>query len=482
MSYERSLLDPKDLGGEQYDKLNDKLRVAKMIIARSPDKGGSPFIYAFATTKTHSLADIKCPVYVDDEGNTEYFYTAGTDGKNYGWSPQMIERLTPKELGVILCHETYHIVFQHCDSNRVFGKNKKVWNIAIDYVVNCMIEHDYRQIGRISTYTNYRDGNHPIWQGGVGKPLYFDELLKSIEEETKALKNMRKGKAPKTNKNSKPQQQKPFSYDDIRIYADYSLYGKGAEEIYDTIMEKLKDMENEMVEMILGALGGQTMDEHSETEIPRPQLLQEILDAVTATKQLCGTVPASVSDQLLSLQEPKLSWQDIVRNALQAKRQEKGMINDWNRFRRRGVSVDIYMPRKKDQFVRWLALLDTSGSMSRDDMTYGVSQLRCLDGRSEGLVVCCDAQTYWDQATNIRSMSDLPKINPVGRGGTCFFSYFEDYRKYMGDEFDLMIIMTDGGIFDLEKLKRPHCDCVWVITNNYEFKPPFGRVAPMRRF
>lgn len=482
MSYERALLDPKDIGGEQYDKLNDKLRVAKMIIARSPDKGGSPFIYAFASTKTHSLADIKCPVYVDDKGNVEYFYTAGTDGKNYGWSPQMLERLTPKEIGVILCHETYHIVVQHCDRNRVFGKNKKVWNIAIDYVVNSMIEHDYRQSGRISSYTNYRNGEHPIWQGGIGKPMYFDELLKSIEEETKFLKKLRKGQLPKQKGNASPKTQKPFSYDNIRIYADYSLYGKGAEEIYDEIMDKLKDLTSEMVDMLLDALSGQTLDDHADTEISRPQLLQEILDAVTITKQLCGTVPASVEDQLLNLQEPKLSWQDIVRNALQAKRQEKGMINDWNRFRRRGVSLDIYMPKKKDQFVRWLALLDTSGSMSQEDMTYGVSQLKCLDGRSEGIVVCCDAQTYWDKATNIRSMSDLPKIKPVGRGGTVFESFFAEYRQKVGDKFDLIIVMSDGGIFDMDKLKYPSCDCVWVITSNYEFKPPFGRVAPMRKF
>jgi hypothetical protein len=43
--------------------------------------------------------------------------------------------------------------------------------------------------------------------------------------------------------------------------------------------------------------------------------------------------------------------------------------------------------------------------------------------------------------------------------------------------------MTDGGIFDLNNLPHPGVDVVWVLTNEYErFNPPFGRVAPMRRF
>jgi predicted metal-dependent peptidase len=80
-------------------------------------------------------------------------------------------------------------------------------------------------------------------------------------------------------------------------------------------------------------------------------------------------------------------------------------------------------------------------------------------------------------------MQDLPTINTVGRGGTAFSSFFENYKKELGDKFDVIIIMTDGGVWDLNKLISPNIETVWVLTNNYEaFNPPFGRVAPMRRF
>ena len=495
----QALLDPHNMAEEDIDELNEKLRVTKMIIARSPEKGGSPFIYAFSAIKPHYLEDISMPLYTDDKGTEHKFYSAATDGKKYMWHPKMIRRLNPRELGIILCHETYHIVLQHADQNRCLGKNMKVWNIAVDYVVNSMIEHDQRQAGRISNYGKYDINSHPIWSGNLGRPLPYEELLTAVKEAHKDVKDMKNKSKKKTKtKKQRPAKLGPPKPEDLRMYADYNMYGKSAEEIYDGIMVYVKEMEDDVLQMVLDQLGAQTPDDHQQQNgISRQELLQEILDAVAATKQLCGTVPSSIEDHLAKLQEPKLSWQDIIRNALQARRQEKGRINDWSRFRRRSVSMNIqpsmkeevqhdnpfYLPKKKDDYVTWLALLDTSGSMSNEDMAYGVSQLKCLDGRSEGLVVCCDAQTYWDKATRISKMADLPTINPVGRGGTVFESFFKDYRKMVGTEWDIIIVMTDGGIFDMERLKKPHCDVVWILTNGWEqFKPEFGRVCPFRSY
>lgn len=485
------LNDPHNMAPDDFEELDEKLRIARMIIARSPEKGGSPFIFAFSATKSHYLEDISMPMYVDDKGQEHKFYTAATDGKKYMWHPEMLKRLTPKEIAVVMCHETYHIVLQHADQNRLLGKNKKVWNIAVDYVVNGMIEHDLRQSGAINRYNSYDVNNHPIWKGGLGKPLPYDELLSSVKEAHKNMIKDKNGKKSKTKKET-PKPKGPPKPEDMRMYSDYNTYGRSSDEIYDEIMQYVKEMEDEELQKIIDALGASTPDDHdsSKSNINRQELLQEIMEAAAATKQLCGTIPGAIEEHLKRLQEPKLSWQDIVRNALQAKRQEKGRINDWSRFRRRSVSLNVqpngnkehspfYLPKKKDDYVTWLALLDTSGSMSEQDMNYGVSQLQCLDGRSEGLVVCCDVQTYWDQATRISRMSDLPKINPVGRGGTVFKDFFDDYRKKTGSQWDLIIVMTDGGIFDIHQLKKPHCDVVWVLTNDWEsFNPPWGRVAP----
>lgn len=468
-----------EISAEDFSEINNKIKIAKMILTRPPDKGGAPFIYSFTATKRHFLEDIKLPIYTDDNGNVEYFYTAATNGKEYLWSPQMLKRLTPFEISVVMSHETYHIVLQHADRNRVLGRNKQVWNIAVDYVVNSMIEHDFRvsKFKEFDNYNqNYNQNEHPIWKGGLGKPLLFEDLLKSIK---KARQEYEKNK-----NNSKPTPKEKPDLTDLRMYADYSLHGESAESIYNKLMEELGDLAKDPLNELLESLGLSELDDHQELDekISRSELLRQVLEAATAAKQMTGNLPASIEDHLLKLQEPKLSWQDFIKNTLQTKRQEKGMKNDWSRFRRRNTSLGIYSPKKKDQFVSWLAMLDTSGSMSSEDMTYGVSQLKCLDGRSKGVVVPCDAKPYWEHITKIQRMDDLPNINPVGRGGTAFAEFFNDYEKYVGNNFDIIVIMTDGGVWDLHDLKPPSVSVIWVLTNNCDFNPPFGKVLPMRNF
>ncbi len=260
-----------------------------------------------------------------------------------------------------------------------------------------------------------------------------------------------------------------------------------AEEIYDKIMDKIDEekkksglpTKGEMDELISKIAGGESLDEHERNELSKSGLLEEVMKAAEAARALNnGTMPAGIEDMLKELQAPKLTWQDLVKHAIQTKRQENGMKNDWTRYKRREFSYGMYRPKKKDDKVTWMCLLDTSGSMSDEDIAYGVSQLKSLDGRSNGYVVPVDADVYWDKMTEVRSMSDLPNINVVGRGGTVFDDFFNNYEQNTRENIDLIIVITDG--FVNPQCKVPNCDVVWVITNNYEPNLPFGRVAPLR--
>jgi predicted metal-dependent peptidase len=490
------LLDPQGMAPDDFNTLNEKVQVAHMLLSKNQEKGGAPLIYAFSAAKPHYLADISVPIYTDAAGNQVKWPTAATDGAKYLWHPETLRRLSPKEIAVYMCHETYHVILQHTDIHRVMGKNHKVWNIAVDYVVHTMIEHDFRHSKSGDLHTQYGTDNHPIFKGNIGKPLSFAELIAAVKASQKYVRSIKDGKEKKEKTKNLPTRNGPPKPEDMRLYADYSLYGKSAEDIYNDIMVHVKDMSDDLLEMFLESINANSLDEHKSISISKSKLLQEVLDAVNAAKRLdnAGKLPSGVEEQLGKLLEPKLSWQDIACNMMQTKRQEKGNKNDWSRFRRRSISLNLqpslynedpfYIPKKKDDYVSWIGLLDTSGSMRNEDMCYGVSQLKCMDGRSDGWVVCCDAETYWDKKTHIRNMEDLPQINPVGRGGTVFDSFFNDYREKIGQDFDIIIIMTDGEICGLDDLKRPHCDVLWVLTNEHDktFKPPFGRVAPMRSF
>lgn len=480
MTY-KNLSDPQNLAND-IDKLNEKLSIARTKLAMRPDKGGMPFIYSFAATKDHVLDKIELP---GADGEKVSMETAATNGKQYKWHPDFLRKLTDREIMIVIAHETYHIILQHCNPTRTFGKNPMVWNLAVDYVVNGIIEHDIRHHRRVDSYAcdrAYKEKTpHPLWGGNFGRPITLKELLKTIDTQGKQLKKAKKVKKNSSNETVEDDNNKKEEPERV-VYADFSLYERSAESIYDEIMKKLREngMGNDLDD-ILKAAGFDTegMDHHEKIDISRTKLLEEVMNAATTARKMCGNIPSAIEDQLKQLENPKLKWQDLVRHAMQKIRQEKGRFNDWSRFRRRALSLNLYMPKKKDDSVRWLCMLDTSGSMSDEDIVYGVSQLKVLDGRSKGIVVPCDAKPYWDKAIEIHTMSDLPKVKVVGRGGTVFDEFFRDYQKHIKEPIDLIIVITDGYVF-LDPQLKPPVDVVFVITNSDMPKLPWGRVAPLR--
>lgn len=470
------LIDKKNLAPDDLEELNKKLSIAKANLGLNSKthKAGMPFVYAFAVTKEHHLDD-NFPSITDEEtGEKTKMGTAATNGLSYKWYPDFLKKLSIFETIIVIAHETYHIVMQHCNPNRCFGKDLHIWNLAIDYVVNGAIEHDLIQNNHIAKQVDGKKTDkqvdHPIWNGNFGKPTTLKQLLTQIDQMGEDKKNGVK--------------QKKKGMPEATVFADYSLFGRSAESIYEEIMNALR--KNNMggdLDDVLRAMGldPSTMDTHEKIEISRGKLIEEIMNAATSAKKMAGNLPGIISDELAKLEEPKLKWQDLVKHAFNTIRQEKGRYNDWSRFRRRGLALDLYRPRHKDDRVRWLCMLDTSGSMSNEDIAYGVSQLKALDNRSTGIVVPCDAQPYWDKAVEIQNASDLVKVKPVGRSGTIFDEFFRDYRFHVKGQIDLIICITDGFV-SLDPRYKPPVDTVFVITNDNIPNLPYGRVAPLRGF
>lgn len=66
--------------------------------------------------------------------------TAGTDGKTIYYNPEFINSLSEDEQTFIFAHEVCHIAFDHI--YRSEGKDKELWNIATDSVINAFLEQD----------------------------------------------------------------------------------------------------------------------------------------------------------------------------------------------------------------------------------------------------------------------------------------------------------------------------------------------------
>lgn len=97
--------------------------------------------------------------------------TAGTDGKTIYYNPNFIESITDEEQTFIFAHEICHIAFDHIFRSE--GKDKDLWNIATDSVINAYLKQD----------------GLPIVEGGVDIPeaINYDaeEMYKKLLEEKK---------------------------------------------------------------------------------------------------------------------------------------------------------------------------------------------------------------------------------------------------------------------------------------------------------
>lgn len=227
---------------------------------------------------------------------------------------------------------------------------------------------------------------------------------------------------------------------------------------------------------------GELLDDHLDADASQDELAKRLAEAAEISRRLAGTVPAGMEDELGQLLAPKMRWQDVIRSKIQKARQGHGRC-DWNRFKTRQLMAGIMIPKKKEFFARFRVLLDTSGSMSTEDMAWGVSQLQCIDERGEGTITPADCTIYWDDTIQIKKANreELSKVRVVGRGGTMFCHFFDEYEKNLG-EADFLVMITDGYLLheDLVNMKKPKIPVYWILTASHNFNPPFGRVFDLR--
>jgi predicted metal-dependent peptidase len=497
--------------------------------------GGDPLIFALMYPVQH-IATLNIP-------------TAATDGKRYYWNPKFVMKQSRIGLRIVCAHEAWHAIYMH--PARRGSRLPKLWNIAVDYIVNGTIMEDFkhRKMPPEETFTKH-----------LGRFMKLDdycELLKNPFAVIKGFEDLRPGDAesnpvvdlPGANEDREltTEEQKELERREKKVkfyYADPGLTEemKRPEKIYDVLFSLLPkcpkcgrvgmyqppsskkdkdkrykgkspgqgagDKSEEKDEQsgqeqgqgqpgsgkgggkgcdhcgggidIFG-LGG-TVDDHMDTEENEEKLAKRISDAMDAARKMAGHVPAALEDELGKLTAPKVTWQDIVRTRLIKARAGNGR-NDWTRFRTRPMFSGLLVPKRKNYYAHFGCLLDTSGSMSKEDMAFGISQLQALDERSEGTVVPADATIYWDKATKLKTASkeELSQIKIVGRGGTKYAEFFSQYEEKLG-HCDFLIVVTDGFLLmnDIAEMKNPGIDVIWLITSGSAFTPPFGRAFDLR--
>jgi len=513
--------------------------------------GGDPLIFGLMYPVEH-ICTLNIP-------------TAATDGKRYYWNPKFVLKQSKIGLRIICAHEAWHALYMH--PQRRGSRLPKLWNIAVDYIVNGTVMEDFKvrkmnptetfnkHLGKFMTLAQYAEMlKNPF------SPVKGFEEIDPVADAAESSNSV-KLPAPNEDRELTAEEQKALEKKERKVlffYADPDLEEemKSPEKIYDFLYNLLpkcpkcgsvgiykipnknkgkgkgKDKDQDKGQgqdkekqqgkgqgkdqqdqhdhgdgqpcncgddhgdqdqqgqgccdscgggIDIFDLGG-TVDDHMDTEESQEKLAKRISDAMEAAKKMAGHVPAALEDELGKLTAPKVTWQDIIRTRLLKARAGNGR-NDWTRFRSRPMFTGVLTPKRKNYFAHFGCLLDTSGSMSKDDMAFGLSQLCALDERSEGTIVPADAEIYWDKATKIKKAvaDEISKVKIYGRGGTKYAEFFDDYEKNIGT-CDFLIVITDGFLLDSDvaQMKHPGKDVIWLITSGSSFKPPFGRAFDLR--
>ena len=521
--------------------------------------GGDPLIFSLMYPVAHYC--------------TNNIPTAATNGSTYFWSPKFVIKQSIKGLRIVCAHEAWHAIYMH--PSRRGSRIPKLWNIAVDYIVNGTVMEDFKarkkdpaaefskNLGRYMTLPQFCE----MVKNPFAKIAGFEDINPTVQDPNAPLPGM---PAPGEDRELTTAEQKELERREKGVrfyYADPDLPEdmKRPEKIYDllySLMPKCpkcgrigmyqkpqpqkkdgkkggkKDKQDAKDKGDKGDKGqdkqpgdqpgdhgdqhdhgdgqpcgcddpngqqpgqgnqgqgcngsgpcdtcgggvdifglGGTVDDHMDADESEEKMAKRISEAMEAAKKLAGHVPAALEDELGKLTAPKLTWKDLVRARLLKARAGNGR-NDWTRFRSRPMFSGVMVPKRRSYYSHFGCLLDTSGSMSREDMAFGISQLTSLDERSEGTITCGDAEIYWSQSTKIKKANaeELSKIKVMGRGGTMFADYFTDYEDNIG-ECDFLIVITDGFLMDSDvaSMQHPGIEVIWLLTASSSFVPPFGR-------
>jgi predicted metal-dependent peptidase len=114
-------------------------------------------------------------------------------------------------------------------------------------------------------------------------------------------------------------------------------------------------------------------------------------------------------------------------------------------------------------------VLDTSGSISKNELTEFISELQTLEYIvPEYTVMTADAKVH--EIVKVKDLKELvSKIKFEGGGGTDFRDVFQKVKKC-----NVMIFFTDG--YTTYPENPPGYPVLWILTKSNE-KPPWGIVA-----
>ena len=182
-----------------------------------------------------------------------------------------------------------------------------------------------------------------------------------------------------------------------------------------------------------------------------------------------GWMPGGFDWLVQSLRRPTIDWRIALRRFVVP---AFGGRRRWLPPNRRHVADGLYLPSRREERLRAMLALDTSGStqMLLPSFFAELAGLLRSFGRYELTVVQCDAEVQRvDRWTDTSPPPALAEWSVQGGGGTDFRPVF-DWAAKERQPPDVLVFLTDG--MGPAPERKPRYPVLWILPDNDDFGLP----------
>ena len=370
---------------------------------------------------------------------TKWCPTLATDGKNFYYNRDFVDALAQRngELEYGIGHEVLHCVYDHMDKTMLGNRDRRLANIAQDYVINL-----------------------DLTEANIGKKI---EL--------------------------------------VEICHDYQYRGKTWMEVYDELFDQAEKEGRvqyvQSFDMHLDADGesGQAQQDGDNdgtdgpiqyTDEEREQIRQDMQSATMQAAKASGSgnLPSGVKRLLNELLNPQLDWRELL--AMQIQSVVKSDYT-WMTPSRKGMDAGMYLPGMDRETTIDIAIsIDTSGSISEDMLRDFLSEVKGIMDQYTDFELklwCFDTAVHNPVRITPDVSHELTEYDIQGGGGTEFDCNW-DYMKEQGITPKKFIMFTDG--YPWNSWGDEHyCDTLFIVHGSgyggVSPTAPFGITVPYER-
>jgi predicted metal-dependent peptidase len=201
-----------------------------------------------------------------------------------------------------------------------------------------------------------------------------------------------------------------------------------------------------------------------------------VQDRAIRSGRFQGTKDLGAFREWREMKAPELDWRTVLWNYMVR------TPTDYCGYDRRFVGRGLYLDAVDGESVNIAVCIDTSASVSGDDLSAFFAELKSIVSSYPGI----DCDVYFADSSLYEpcKLSEITNAQPKGGGGTSFAEFFQrlderpDELGVSGGNF-LAIYMTDG---EAEFPEQPDFPVLWVLTaaGVDAETVPYGHVAKLR--